>query len=273
MQGYTGSVFAAGSIGGPLLGGVFAEHLNWRWIFYVNVPVGLACLALTYTTFHVPHHRGGSRRIDFLGSALLTIGVTCGLLITVWGGTRYAWNSPQILALIDGSLIALVLFVLQERRAREPVLPLRLFRNPVFRLGVPSSALLGISLFGTIVFVPQYFETVRGTSSTLAGLALVPTMAVAVVTGVASAIRVSATGRYKAYPIVGSLLVVAGFAGLTQLDADTPIGLIFIELLVLGAGVGLHMQLIVFIVQNAVPHADVGTATAATMFFRALGER
>lgn len=271
IQGYTGSVFAVGSVGGPLLGGVFAEHLSWRWIFYVNVPVGLACLVLTYLTFKVPRPRNTTHRIDYLGSALLSAGVTCALLITVWGGTRYAWGSLQILTLAGGALLALVLFIVQEHRAEEPVLPPRLFHDPVFRLGVPSSALLGVSLFGTIIFVPQYFETVRGTNSTLAGLALVPTMAVAVVAGVVSAIRVSTTGRYKAFPVAGSLLILAGFAGLSQLDAGTPLWLVLVELVVLGIGVGLHMQLMVFIVQNAVPHADVGTATAATMFFRALG--
>lgn len=271
IQGYTGSVFAVGSIGGPLLGGLFSEHISWRWIFYVNVPVGLACMALVYFTFRVPHQRGTRHRIDFLGSALLSATVTGTLLITVWGGVQYAWGSPQILALFVGVLVTLVLFILQERRAQDPVLPLGLFRDPVFRLAVPSSALLGITLFGTIVFVPQYFETVRGTSPTLAGLALVPTMAIAVVAGVLSAVRVSATGRYKVYPVVGSLLVLVGFGGLAQLDASTPLWLVIAELLLLGVGIGLHMQLMVFIVQNALPHAHVGTATAATMFFRALG--
>lgn len=271
IQGYTGGVFALGSISGPLLGGVFAEHLNWRWIFYINVPVGLACLALTYAAFRVPRPRPGDHRVDYLGSVLLSAAVTCVLLVTVWGGTQYAWGSPEILCLAGGALATLVLFVLRERRAPDPVLPLRLFRDPVFRLGVPSSALLGVSLFGTIVFVPQYFETVRGTNPTLAGLALVPTMAVAVVAGVVSAVRVSTTGRYKAFPIAGSLLVLLGFAGLAQLDAETPLWFVVTELVVLGVGVGLHMQLMVTIVQNAVPHADVGAATAATMFFRALG--
>ncbi|WP_183091251.1 MDR family MFS transporter [Streptomyces radicis] len=274
VQGYTGGVFALGSIGGPLLGGLFAEHLSWRWIFYVNVPLGLGCLILTYVTFrvaHTPRSRPTARSVDFAGAALLATGVTAMLLVTVWGGARFAWGSWQILALTGATLTLGALFVLRESRAAEPLLPLRLFRDPVFRLGVPSSGLLGVALYGTIVYVPQFFEVTRGASPSQAGLALVPTMALAIIAGMGSAMRVSSTGRYRSFPVVGSLLITGGFLGLTRLTADTPLWLVFCFLALLGVGVGLHMQLMVFIVQNAVAHADMGTATAATMFFRALG--
>ncbi|MFB4195439.1 MDR family MFS transporter [Streptomyces carpaticus] len=272
VQGYTGGVFAIGSMGGPLLGGLFAEHLSWRWIFYVNVPLGLLCLVVTYVTFRVPHTpRRPKAAIDYTGAALLAAAVTALLLVTVWGGTEYAWGSPQILGLVAGAVVLGGLFWWQERRAADPVLPPRLFRNPVFALGVPSSGLLGIALFGTIVYVPQFVEVSRGAGPTVAGLVLVPTMGLAVGAGMAAAIRVGATGRYRRFPIAGSLLVLAGFGGLTLLEPHTPLWQLFVPLALLGVGVGLHMQLMVFIVQNAVPHADLGTATAATMFFRALG--
>jgi EmrB/QacA subfamily drug resistance transporter len=270
IQGYTGGVFAAGSIGGPLLGGLFSEYLGWHWIFYINVPVCVLSLALTGMTFRVPHTRRRGA-LDVTGALLLGIAVTCGLLVALWGGQRYPWRSGHILVPAAAAVALIAGFVWRERRAAEPILPPRLFANPVFRVAIPSSALLGVCLFGTVVFLPQFFETVRHSSPTGSGLFLVPTMLAAVFGGVLSGVLASETGRYRRYPIAGATLLMVGFGLLTQISTNTSVAWLVVDMVILGLGVGLQMQLMVFVVQNAVPHEDVGVATAATMFFRAIG--
>jgi EmrB/QacA subfamily drug resistance transporter len=269
-QGYTGAVFAAGSIGGPLLGGVFCGTIGWRWVFYINVPLALAGLVIVLRWFRVPSRRV-RQRLDWPGGVLLAGAVTCALLVTDWGGVTYPWGSGVIVSLIAASAAAAAAFVWRETRAADPVLPPGLWRGSVFRVAMPSSFLLGVGLFGTVVFLPQFFQVVQGRSAAVSGALLAPTMLAAVVAGVYSATRMASTGRYRQYPIIGSLLLIAGFLPLTSLSPATPTWQILAATVALGLGVGFQMQLMVIIVQNAVPHRDVGTATAATLLFRSLG--
>ncbi len=270
VQGYTGAVFAAGSIGGPLLGGVFCGTIGWRWVFYINVPVALAGLAIVLRWFRVRSRRV-RQPLDWAGGVLLAGAVTCALLVTDWGGITHPWGSPVIVSLIAASAAAAAAFVWRETRAASPVLPPALWRGKVFRVAIPSSFLLGAALFGTVVFLPQFFQVVQGRSATVSGALLTPAMLAAVVTGVYSATRMSATGRYRQYPVIGALLLIAGLLPLTSLSPAAPAWLILVAELALGLGVGFQMQLMVIIVQNAVPYRDVGTATAATLLFRSLG--
>ncbi|MGW5688970.1 MDR family MFS transporter [Nonomuraea sp. NPDC003754] len=267
---YSGAVFAAGSIGGPLLGGLFTDYLDWRWVFYINVPIGLIALLLVARFFTVAHTpvRG---RVDLLGAALLVGAVTCVMLVTVWGGRDHAWYSAQILGLLAAAVVLLVAFTAVQRRAANPVLPLGLFRARAFAVAVPASLVLGMLLLGAVVFLPQYFQAVRGMNASLSGLALTPLMLGVVVTMTAVGRRVSATGRYRAFPVAGAVLALAGFAALTQLDARTPAWLMALEMLVLGAGIGCAIQLLVLIMQNSAEPRSLGVASAAAMFFRSMG--
>lgn len=267
---YSGAVFAAGSIGGPLLGGLFTDYLDWRWVFYINVPIGLVALLLVVRFFRIPH-TGVRGAVDVLGSLLLVGAVTCVMLETVWGGRDYAWGSGQSLGLLAGAAVLLVGFVLRERAATHPVLPLQLFRSRAFAVAVPASLVLGMMLLGAVVFLPQFFQAVRGMSASMSGLALTPLMLGVVVTMTVVGRRVSATGRYRPFPIIGSLLTIAGFAALTQLDGDTPDWVMVLEMLVLGMGMGFAIQLLVLIMQNSAEMQYLGVASSAAMFFRSMG--
>ncbi len=269
-QGYTGAVFAAGSIGGPLLGGVFCGTIGWRWVFYINAPLALAGLAIVARWFQVRRERV-REPLDWAGAVLLAGSVTCALLVADWGGVTDPWGSALIVSLIAAAAAAAAAFAWWETRTASPVIPPGLWRVPVFRVAIPSSFLLGVALFGTVVFLPQFFQVVQGRSATVSGALLTPTMLAAVVTGVYCAIRMSATGRYRQYPIIGALLLIAGFLPLTSLRPATPMWVILAATVALGLGVGCQLQLMVIIVQNAVPYRDVGTATAATLLFRSLG--
>jgi EmrB/QacA subfamily drug resistance transporter len=270
VQGYTGAVFALGSIGGPLLGGLLTSTVGWRWVFYINVPAALVGMAIVIRYFNVPHRRT-RQPLDWIGALLMAAAVTGVLLVTDWGGQKYGWTSPVILALALGAAVAIGLFLWREPHAANPILPATLWRSAVFRVAMPSSFLLGAGLFGTVVFLPQYFQVVRGASATMSGALLAPTMVAAVIAGVYSAVKASATGRYRRYPIAGAVLLIVGFVALTPLGPSTALWLVLGGAVVLGFGVGLQMQLMILIVQNAVPAADVGVATAAMLLFRSIG--
>ncbi|MBW3667809.1 MAG: MFS transporter [Actinobacteria bacterium] len=264
------ATFAISSIIGPLLGGYLTEQASWRWVFYVNVPVGL--VALIVTSAVLPS--GGARAtapLDMRGAAYLTAGLSAVVLVMTWGGNQYAWMSPPMLgvaAVAGGCLIA---FLRAERRAVEPVLPLRLFRNHTFNVAGAVSFLMGFAMLGTISFLPMFLQLVTGASATHSGLLLLPMIAGLVVTSTIAGQIVSRTGRYKALPMAGTLLAAVGMALLARLDATTPRSAGALAMVVFGGGFGLMMQVLVVVAQNAVHHRDVGVATSSVNFFRSIG--
>jgi EmrB/QacA subfamily drug resistance transporter len=269
-QGYFGAVFAFASIMGPLAGGLFTEHLSWRWVFYVNLPLGVVALAVTSIVLRLPFHRL-SHRIDYLGAALLMAGVSSLLLVTVWGGSQYPWSSPVIVGLLLAGIALMTVFLWWERRASEPLLPPRLFRLDIFNVSGGMSFLQAMAMFGAVIFLPFYLQIAHGVSPTVSGLLLTPLMGGMLVMSIVSGRLISRTGRYRIFPILGTLVMVVGMALLTFLRAKTSYVQLSVDLALLGAGMGLVMQNTVLATQNAVEVRDMGTATSALTFFRSLG--
>ena len=269
-QGYFGATFALSSIAGPLLGGVFTEHLSWRWIFYINLPIGIVALIVTSAVLKLPFRRQ-SHRIDFLGAGLMMVGITAALLVTVWGGTQYGWGSPIIIAMGLVSAVFIGTFVVWEHYAAEPILPPYLFRIGVFRTASTVSFLLSMVMFGAIIYLPLYLQLVDGVSPTVSGLLMVPLMLGLLASSIASGQIVTRTGIYKPMPIVGSILVIIGMWLLSHLGLDTSHLSMSLYVIVLGAGMGMTMQIMILATQNAVPTHSIGTGTAAVTFFRSLG--
>ncbi|HEY8489678.1 MAG TPA: MDR family MFS transporter [Dehalococcoidia bacterium] len=269
-QGYMGSVFAFSSVAGPLLGGLFVDHLSWRWVFYVNVPIGAVALLVTAAVLRLPRHRL-EHRLDYLGSVLMVTGVSALLLVTSWGGTEYAWTSPVILGLAAAGTVLIGLFLLQERRAPEPLLPLRLFRERTFSVSSAVGFVVGLAMFGAVAFLPVYLQVVKGVSATSSGLRMTPMMAGVVGMSILSGRIITATGRYRIFPILGTATMSLGVFLLSRVGADTPYPVVAACMLVLGSGVGMVMQVIVLAVQNAAPFRDLGIATAGVNFFRSMG--
>ena len=268
--GYMGAVFAVASVAGPLLGGFFVDELTWRWIFYVNVPIGAMALLVTSSVLRLPARRI-QHSIDYLGAALLVGAVSCLLLVMVWGGTEYPWSSPTILALGAAGLVLLALFAAQERRASEPIIPLRLFRDRVFSVANALMFIVGVTMFGTIVFIPLFLQVVRGVSPTRSGMLLLPLTAGFITASVSMGRIISRIGRYKVFPVVGTALASIGLYLFTRLDASTSGLALAGYMVVLGVGLGLTMQVLVLAVQNAVQYRDLGVATSSTTFFRSMG--
>ena len=269
-QGYFGATFALSSIAGPLLGGVFTTYLSWRWIFYINLPIGILALVVTSAVLKLPFRRQ-SHRIDFLGAGLMMVGVTAALLVTVWGGTQYRWGSPVIVVLALTSAAFIGTFVVWEHYAAEPILPPSLFRIGVFRTASTVSFLLSMVMFGAIIYLPLYLQLVDGVSIVVSGLLMVPLMLGLLTSSIVSGQIVTRTGRYKPMPIIGSVLVIVGMVLLSRLGLHTPHLTMSLYVIVLGAGMGMTMQIMVLATQNAVPTDSIGTGTAAVTFFRSLG--
>jgi EmrB/QacA subfamily drug resistance transporter len=268
-MGLIGSVFAVASVAGPLLGG-FLTSISWRWIFYVNVPIGIVAVVIVTTRLHLhtPHRQ---HRIDYLGAALLSGGVGALILLATWGGTEYAWGSRQIIGLGVVGVVLLAAFVWQERRAAEPILPLQLFRSPIFSVANAMGFTIGMAMFGAIIFIPLFLQIVYGVSATSSGLRTIPLMAGLLVTAVLSGRAISRIGRYRPFPIAGTAVLVVGMFLLSLLGVHTPTWVASAYMVVVGVGLGLVMQVLVLVVQNDAQPQDVGVATASATFFRSMG--
>ncbi len=269
-QGAIGAVFGVSTVVGPLLGGLFTDHLTWRWAFYVNVPIAIVVIASAART--IPSVKSVARPvIDYLGIALVAIGASALILATSWGGNEYAWGSGVIIGLFAGGLIALALFCLVETRAAEPMLPMRLFRNPVFTVCSILSFIVGFAMLGALTYLPSYLQYVDGDSATVSGVRTLPMVVGLLIASVFSGNTTSKTGHYRIFPIVGSLVMGLGLYLLSRMGPDTGTWLESLYMFVLGAGIGLSMQVLVIAVQNTVDYTDLGTATSGVTFFRTLG--
>ncbi len=269
-QGYFGAVFGVSSVVGPLAGGFAVDSLNWRYIFYINLPLGIAALVVTNRVLRLPV-RTRQVLIDWWGALLLVAGVSAILLATQSGGTDYPWASWQIIGLFGVGGLLLVGFVLRERWAAEPILPLELFRIQIFTVANIVSFVSGVAMFGALAFLPQYLQLVHGVSATVSGLLLLPLLVGLLVMSISSGRYISSTGRYRWFPLAGTILVTIGMALLTRLGAHTSLAVVGVDILVFGAGLGLFIQVLTLVVQNAVPMAQMGVATSSVTFFRSMG--
>ncbi|WP_428962467.1 MDR family MFS transporter [Micromonospora fluostatini] len=269
-QGLFGAVFGVSSVAGPLVGGYFAET-NWRWIFYLNVPLAILAIAVCARVLRLVPFTRREHRVDWVGAALLVAGVSCLLLALSWGGTSYPWGSAVIVGLFVAGAVLAVLFVLQEARTAEPILPLRLFRGRTFCLANAAGFVLGLVMFGSIIFIPLYLQIVKGASPTRSGLLMLPMMAGIIVTSVLTGRAMSRLGRYKWFPVAGAVVLLVGMLLFTRLRVESSLWVAFGFMVVIGVGLGLCMQSLILGVQNSVDPRDLGAGTSSATFFRSLG--
>ncbi len=266
-----GAVFGLSAVVGPLLGGYFTDHADWRWAFWINLPVGIVALLVCAFALRLPRKRN-KVSIDYAGITLMAASVSATVLVAVWGGTEYAWTDPLILSLAAGAALGWVLFFLSQRRAAEPIIPLWLFRSRIFNLATLLSLItVGVGMFAVIGYLPTYLQMVYGVSATESGLLLIPMVVGIMGTALPSGQLISRTGRYKIYPIIGTVLLGVAALLLSTLSVDTSLWTVGTYILLFGAGLGLIMQNVVLAVQNDFPAAAVGTATSSNNFFREIG--
>ncbi len=269
-QGYTQAMFALASVAGPLIGGSIVDHFSWRWLFYVNLPIGAVALVSIGATLHLPVQRR-QRSVDYPGAALMVAGLTCLLLALVWGGSQYPWGSPTIAALLASSMVLAVAFVVRERSATEPVLPLPLLRNPIIAISSATLLFSTSACFAAVVFLPLFVQLVRGDTATSSGLLLLPMMLSTTVSAASTGRIISWTGRYKWFPIAGLAVMAVTLFWFSRMDAATAPLTIAIVMALFGLGFGMVGEVLILAVQNAVDQHELGTATGAANLFRALG--
>jgi EmrB/QacA subfamily drug resistance transporter len=269
-QGIFGAVFGLSSIAGPLLGGYFTTHLSWRWIFYINLPVGIAALVVLAATLP-SFSRRVARAIDYAGAGLLAVVLSSITLLSDLGGATYSWSSPMSIGLIGVSLLSLVLFVVVERKAAEPVLPLHLFRQRTFVVTSTVGLIVGFALFGSVTYFPLYLQVVKGVTPTGSGMQMVPMMGGMLVTSIMSGQLISRTGRYKILPLLGTAVMTVGLFLLSRLTPENTNATASLLMLILGVGLGMVMQVLVIAVQNDVDYHDLGVATSGATLFRLIG--
>lgn len=270
-MGPLGAVFGLSAVAGPLLGGFFVDHLTWQWAFYINIPVGIAAFIIALVALKLPSKKA-EKPIDIFGVLFLSIATTCLIFFTDFGGDKeFGWDSLATWAWGAGLVVAVTAFVLTEARVKDPIIPLSLFRNPIFLNATAIGLVLGIGMFAAIGFVPTFLQMSSGTSAAASGLLMIPMMVGLMGTSIYSGIAISKTGKYKAYPILGTIITGAAMVAFTSLSAATPIWVICVFLFFFGAGLGLIMQVVVLVVQNAVPADEIGTATSTNNYFREVG--
>ena len=269
-MGYMMAAMMVAMIAGPLVGGYITQHWSWRWIFYINMPIGGAALVYLWATLHLPRKRV-EHKIDYLGATVIAIGSTALVLLTSWGGSQYAWGSWEIILLTVVVALSLVAFFVVERRAPEPMLPLHVFKNRNFSLASTMSFLLGVAMLGALTFLPLYQQTVQHASPTGSGLMLIPLMLGSTVTALISGQVTTRTGRYKILPVIGGVIMTFGLYLLTHLSVNTTRLTSALYFVILGIGMGFLMQITSLIVQNSVPQTDMGVASSSRAFFQQIG--
>ncbi len=273
-MGPMGALFGVAAVIGPLLGGLFTQHADWRWCFWINIPIGVAAFVTAWVTLKLPSHRS-QNPIDVWGILLMVVGTSGLVLASTWtsfsGNDGYDWSDPWLLLLVGGTLVAIGLFVLVERVVPDPILPLRLFRNPTFTIATLIGFILGAGMFAALAFLPTFLQMATGVGVTQSGFLMLPMMAGVMLTAIGSGVAITKTGRYKIYPVAGLVITALGLAWLTRITGDMSLVLFGAMIFVLGAGMGLVMQTIVLAVQNAVDPHELGTATSANNFFREIG--